>query len=164
MELTFALSQALAFVAFLLGIRANLQQTRPTILVGWSLSALSYTAHLILLSAYDGAALAGTNALRFLTAAYYPGPIGAGIFLIIGIALMWQVGFDNGSLFAFLAFCSGTIGSFFQKELQVRLFMMLTSSLWLTFNALIFSPVAMLAESVFLATNIFATARLLKAK
>ncbi|WVX47552.1 hypothetical protein ROLI_006230 [Roseobacter fucihabitans] len=76
--------------------------------------------------------------------------MGPAAFVGIGLFYAWLTQTLDGSLLSKLAFLTGTIENFFQNVLVVRSFMVGTTALWLSYNVIIFSPVAIISEASFL--------------
>ncbi|MGC3939509.1 YgjV family protein [Roseobacter sp. EG26] len=149
------MSQVFSFLAFALGIWAINTMPRNVMLRRWCYSALANTIHLFLLSEPIGAGAALITAARFFAASLLSDTsfwslLGPLIFICVGIIYSWATQTLDSSVLSKLAFLTGTIGNFFQDVLVVRGFMVVTTGLWLTYNVMIESPVAMLSETIFL--------------
>ncbi|WP_299971713.1 YgjV family protein [uncultured Roseobacter sp.] len=149
------LSQILAAGAFGLGIWAINTVPRGLMLRRWCYSAALNAVHLLLLAEPIGAGAALITAARFLMASLLTkysmwSVIGPAAFIVLGLLYASLTQTMESSILAQMAFVTGTVGSFFQSILIVRGFMIITTTLWLSYNLLIPSPVAILSESCFL--------------
>ncbi|WP_164852192.1 YgjV family protein [Rheinheimera riviphila] len=148
------LSQLLALFAFVAGISAFQLQQRQPILLCWFLSAALNASHFMVLGQLAAALFVGFTAIRFLVAAYYPKPILMWLFIVLSTLLLWLTYQSPLQLLPFLAAIVGTIGSFQQKVLLVRTCMAIGACAWIYHNILVGSPVAVMMELAFLASNL----------
>lgn len=122
-------------------------------LLCWFLSAALNASHFVVLGQLAAGLFVGVTAIRFLVAAYYPKPIWMWLFLVLSTLLLWLTYQSPLQLLPFLAAIVGTIGSFQQKVLLVRSCMAIGACAWICHNILVGSPVAVLMELAFLASN-----------
>jgi hypothetical protein len=154
LTIAFILSQLLAATAFSAGIYAFLQHNRGKMLRIWCVSALLNASHFAVLGQYEAAFFVGLTAIRFFTAAISPRQVWMYVFLALStllIAISYQTVLN---LMPYLAAVVGTIASFQQNVLVVRLLMAIGASTWVLHNVLIGSPVAVVMELAFLSSNL----------
>lgn len=150
----FLWSQLLAGLAFVAGISAFQLKQRQPMLLCWFLSAALNASHFVVLGQLAAGLFVGFTAVRFLAAAFYPRPGLMWFFLILSTLLLWLSYQSPLQLLPFLAAVVGTIGSFQQKVLLVRICMAIGACAWICHNVLVGSPVAVLMELAFLASNL----------
>jgi hypothetical protein len=154
LTLPFVLSQLLALFAFAAGICAFQLKQRQPMLLCWFLSAALNASHFLVLGQLAAGLFVGVTAIRFLVAAYYPKPILMWLFLVLSTLLLWLAYQTPLQLLPFLAAIVGTIGSFQKKVLLVRSCMAIGACAWICHNILVGSPVAVIMELAFLASNL----------
>lgn len=152
--LSFALSQLLALLAFSGGIIAFLQRDRAGMLKFWFVSALLNATHFAVLAQYEAALFVALTAVRFLVAAISPRRQWMYLFLALSTLLLVLSYSGPLNLLPYLAAIVGTIGSFCQNVVLVRLLMAVGASTWIVHNLLIGSPIAVLMELAFLSSNL----------
>ncbi|MDP6447185.1 MAG: YgjV family protein [Pirellulaceae bacterium] len=155
----FLLSQALAASAFLLGLLAVQFKGRRTILLCLFLCTLLNSAHFFVLARPGAAALLIITAVRYLTAAATTRRPIMFVFLVITIAAALVTFRSPLSLIALAAVVLGTIGSFQESNRAMRLFLMAGNTGWLLHNILSLTPVGVIMEASFLASNVIGYCR-----
>ena len=74
-------------------------------------------------------------------------------FILIAIGCGIATYQDTISILAILASSVGTYASFQEKDQKLRLWMMLSSILWISHNFLVMTPAGVLIEGLFLGSN-----------
>lgn len=150
----YLLSQIFAAVAFGFGIVAFQCTGRRRILVCKATQMIFYGVHFVALGRHGAAALMAVNAARDLTALRTTRRSVAVIFILLAVVgFLATVTHPLGYL-GLVAVIFGSIGSFAAREGVMRLMYMTGCSLWLAHNILLGSPVAILMEACFLASQI----------
>jgi len=164
-ELTpFLISQILAVGTLVAGMAAFQFRDRTIILRGWFVAALFGSAHFWFLDAYEACLLVGVTALRFLVSSFTTNRRAYYFFMVLAVA-----GFTvtYQSLLSFLPLAAtlvGTWGSFQGTDRAVRWSMFGAQACWVTFNIVIWSPVAILVEVLFFSSNLIGMLRHRKAQ
>ncbi|MBU1436249.1 MAG: YgjV family protein [Gammaproteobacteria bacterium] len=146
-------SQLLALLAFIAGISAFQLKRRQPMLVCWCISAALNASHFVVLGQLAAGLFVGFTAIRFLVAAYYPRPQLMWLFLFLSTVLLGLSYQTPLQCLPFLAAVVGTIGSFQQKVLLVRSCMAVGACAWICHNVIVGSPMAVMMELAFLASN-----------
>lgn len=165
LELTpFLISQILAVGTLIAGMAAFQFRERTVILRGWFVAALFGSAHFWFLGAYEACLLVGVTALRFLVSSFTTDR--RAYFFFMALALAGFV-FTYQSLLSLLPLAAtlvGTWGSFQGTDRAVRWSMFGAQACWVTFNIIIWSPVAILVEVMFFSSNLIGMLRHKKAQ
>jgi len=155
----FLLSQLLAFGTLVAGMAAFQFKDRVYILRGWCIAAVFGAAHYYFLGAYEATALVFITACRFLVSSLTTDRRMLYLFftlVIAGFALTYQ---SPISVLALLATLIGTWGSFHGSERAVRYAMMAAEILWVVYNYIVWSPVAIAMEVAFFSSNLIGMLR-----
>ena len=160
----FAWSQILAGLTLVTGMAAFQFRAREHILRGWCLAALFAAVHFFLLGANEAGCLVLVTATRFLVSSLTTERRWMIVFIGLAIAsFAWSYSNPVGFL-GLAATLISTVGSFYGTERAVRVAMMATEVLWAIHNWIIWSPVAVLMEFAFLASNLVGLLRHRRAK
>jgi len=149
----FWVSQGLIGLALLFDMASWQFKSRGHIVLLLAASNALISTHLFLLEQPVAGFLVGLGGIRFLVSYFTTHQYVLYGFLTLGIivsAILYQAPLDIMALFCSSIFA---VASFQKTDQPLRLFMMLGSMLWITYQFLIFSPAAMLLSSIFLTSN-----------
>jgi len=127
---------------------------RRVILTWLTISTIFIGTHLVLLEEYAAGLLIYIATLRFFTSIFTTNPKfmwGFMALVLIVAGLMYEKPIDLIAILANLIF---NYAAFRPSDKALRLWTMLGTSIWITFNILIFTPAGIFLESVFLLSNI----------
>ncbi len=150
----FWVSQGLMVVALGCDLVSWQCKQRRVILSWLTVSTIFIGTHLVLLEEYAAGALIYVATLRFFTSIFSTNPkfMWGFMGLVIAIAvLMYEKPIDLIAIAANLVF---NYAAFRPNDKSLRLWTMLGTSIWISFNILIFTPAGIFLESVFLLSNI----------
>jgi hypothetical protein len=155
MDISFLLSQIFIGIAFLSDFASFQFKDRKKILLFLCISSILISAHYFLLDKETAGVLVLISALRYITSYYSTHKIF--MFALIGIGVIGFIGTYSSpaSFFMFGSMLLFTIGAFQKKDKFLRLLIMTGTILVITYNVIIFSPMAIFLESFFLVSNIF---------
>jgi hypothetical protein len=159
----FVLSQILASLTLITGMAAFQLRDRKQILRGWFLAATFAAIHFFLLGSIEAGILVSITALRMLVSSFTTNPRMMWLFLTTSVVAYVATYNSPVSLLALGATIIGTVGSFHGSEKAVRYSMMATEALWAIHNLIVWSPVALLMEVLFFASNLIGLIRHRKA-
>lgn len=151
---SFLLSQILVGIAFFTDFASFQFKDRKKILLLLCTSAALISAHYFLLEKNTAGVLMIMSVIRFITSYFSTRKIF--MFSIIGISFLAFI-FTYSSPPAILILISVlffTIGAFQKTDKKLRPLLMLGTCLMITYNVIIFSPMAIFLESSFLISNI----------
>lgn len=160
----FILSQCLVAVATLLDLASFQFKSRHAILICLFSSVLLTSAHFILLDNLSAASLMFIAALRYGYCIFARQKSVMIIFMLLSILAVlatWQNWF---SFIALLATLIQTYASFQGKDFTLRCLMVFGTVCWVLHNILVFSPMAVLMELVFLSSNLIGLWRFYRTK
>ncbi|NMR24869.1 YgjV family protein [Pseudoalteromonas sp. NEC-BIFX-2020_015] len=150
----FILSQCLVAVATLLDLASFQFKSRKFILLCLFSSVLLTATHFFLLNKMSAALLMLIAATRYFYCIFNRSQwamLGFMLLSCVAVALSWQ---DWLSGLALIATLIQTFASFRQRDVLLRLFMVLGTAFWISHNILVGSPVAVLMECLFLMSNL----------
>jgi len=149
----FIISQILMFISFGITLVA-FQLKKPSIFrIFFVVSSIFTAAHFILLGAYTAAIIVLISGSRWLASLFTKQKIFIAIFMVLAVVaaiLTWDSWI---SLLPLAASLLGTLASFNTKEAHTRKILLGATSLWILHNTLVFTPVGIFAEGVFLVSN-----------
>lgn len=156
MELTiaFMLSQAAMFLAMgtdFLSLQFKRRQTIYAILV---VSAALISSHYFLLGKNTAGIIVFFSVFRFITCIFTTNKKYLYIFLVLNTLAVIFTFSEIYDLIIYVGLTIFIIGNFQKNDRLMRKQMMIGTSLVIIYNALIFSPMGMITEGVFLAGNI----------
>lgn len=155
----FAISQLFAAATLLTGMAAFQFRTRVTILRLWGVAAVFGATHFWFLGAYEACLLVGVTATRFFVSSLTTDRRIFYLFITLAVAgFVWTYQ-SPASLLALAATLIGTWGSFHGSDKAVRYAMLAAEILWLIYNIIIWSPVAILMEVLFFTSNVIGMLR-----
>lgn len=149
----FWVSQGLIGLALCSDIASYQMKKREHVLGFFVVSTILIATHLWLLGETMGALLVALAALRFTTNIFTTDKHLMWLFLFTGAGItLWQYQVPVDIL-AFVATIFFTLAGFRKTDKALRLTMMGGTSIWIIYNLLIFSPAAVILESIFLTSN-----------
>lgn len=155
----FLISQLLATATLITGMAAFQLRNRKHILRGWSLAASFAAVHFFILGSNEAGILITITAVRFLVSSFTTDRRLMYLFMalaVFGFAWTYE---SPVSWLAFVSTLAGTWGSFHGSAKAVRLTMMLAEVLWAIHNLIIWSPVAVIMETLFFGSNLIGLLR-----
>jgi hypothetical protein len=159
----FLISQLLAACTLATGMAAFQFKERKHILRGWCVAALFGAAHFYILGSNEACFLVAITAVRFLISSFNTDARLMYFFMALAIG-GYAVTYENPvSVLALAATLTGTYGSFHGSANAVRYAMMTAEVLWVVHNLIIWSPVAVVMEVLFFASNLIGLLRHRKA-
>lgn len=156
----FLISQVLAAVAFACGAISFQCKNRRNVLFWLCASALSNSSHFFALGRAGAGTLYVVMGIRVFTAAFTTRRSLMYMFfglILVGYALSYERPLDILALFAAML---ATYGNFQASDRKVRLYYMACAVTWMIHNFISGSPVAVLMEITFLASNVIGYLRL----
>ena len=152
--LTFLASQFLASIAIIADVFSFQFKERKKIIIFFMIAASCIALHYLLLERYVATAIISIGIIRFFVAYHstweYWKYIFIGLFAIVTI--VFYKDYYDGLIF--LAMSLSTIASFRKDDHSLRLFMMWGTISTILYNFLIFSPMWVVLESIFLGSNL----------
>ncbi len=149
----FFVSQVLAGLAFITGMAAFQFSSRAYILRMFCVSAFVYSTHFMVLGEPQAALFVFISSVRFLIASVSTHRHWLWLFLLV-IALNLLMTYESPINFlSFAATSLGTYGSFNASIVVLRVCMGLATAIWVLHNFLVWSPVAIMMEVLFLISN-----------
>ncbi len=150
----FVISQILVGFAFVADIASFQFKARKTTLLLFAFSAGVLSAHFFLLGATTAGFVVAVSASRFVVSAFTTDKRLKYFFLVLILALgIWTYdGYED--ILITTAMLLSTIAAFHANERRLREIMMITTTLVITHNFIIFTPGGILVESFFLSSNL----------
>lgn len=150
----FWISQGLIGIALITDIISWQCKKRETVLFWLVVSSFLIAFHLYLLGEVLGTTLVFLSGLRFLTSIFYTHRSLPIVFMTL-VGILGIITYKNP---ADLVMLTGSLiscyGTFRNNDRELRLWIMLATSLIILYNILIFSPAAIMLDSIFLISNI----------
>ena len=157
------LTQAIGFLAFFVGIYAFTNKDDKKLRIWQAAQCFLLSLHFFLLGAQSGAAITLLAGIRNLISLHKHNTYVGFIFLILYVTvgvLRYKVPLDVLPVISALL---GTIAIFYLSGIKMRLFLMAGTSLWIIYNALVFSIGPFFMELFILIVTAHAAYRLWKA-
>ena len=154
LTLTFFASQVLAGIAMIADIFSFQFKERKKIILFFIIAASCVALHYLLLERYVWAVVVWLGIIRFFIAYKSTWKYWKYIFIALFSLTTYILFKDWFDLIVLLGMTFITIGVFQKDDKLLRLFMMTGTSCVILYNFLIFSPVWVLLESIFLMSNI----------
>ncbi len=152
--LPFLISQALAGVAIVADICSFQFKQRKKIIIFFTIAASCIWLHYLLLERYSAAIIVAIGIIRFFVAYHSTWEYWKYIFILLFIISTVFFFKDYYDILILISMSLSTIGSFRKDDHSLRLFMMGWTIITICYNALIFSPVGVLLEGIFLCSNL----------
>ena len=154
LALPFLISQVLAGIAIIADILSFQFKERKKIIIFFIIAASCIGLHYLLLERYVATILIGVGIIRFFVA--YHSTWVYWKYIFIGIFCLTTLIFykDAYDFLILIAMSFSTIASFRKDDHSLRLFMMAGTITTISYNTLIFSPVWVLLEWIFLMSNL----------
>tara|TARA_B100000700_G_C15026980_1_gene848675 strand:+ start:896 stop:1438 length:543 start_codon:yes stop_codon:yes gene_type:complete len=150
----FILSQCLVAIATLLDLASFQFRQRHVILACLFSSVLLTSVHFLLLDNLSAASLMLIAAVRYAYCIFARKTWVMVTFMLVSISAVSLTWYNWVSFIALVATLIQTYASFQGKDLSLRLMMVIGTLCWITHNAIMFSPVAVVMETVFLLSNL----------
>ena len=154
MTLPFFASQVLAGIAIIADIFSFQFKERKKIIIFFIIAASCIAIHYLLLERYVATILVWIGIIRFFVAYHSTWIYWKYIFIAAFCATTIIFYKDYYDILILIAMSLSTIASFKKEDRWLRLFMMGGTSTTISYNLLIFSPVWVLLEWIFLISNI----------
>lgn len=154
LTLPFLLSQILAWIAIISDIFSFQFKERKKIIIFFIISAICIALHYFLLERYVGAFLISLWVIRFFVAYHKTHTYWIYIFIFLFWCTTLYFYKDIYDIIIFTATVLITVWVFQKDDKHLRLFLMCGTSLVVLYNFLIFSPVGVLLEAIFLTSNL----------
>lgn len=150
MDLHFVIAQTLAALVVVLDVIAMQCQRRRQLLLCMSLGALLLAIHFVLLEKMTAALIMFATALRFYISIHTQSKRMGSVFaaVAVGFAVFSYEGLL--SVISCAASLFATLGSFSRKDKTLRLMLIAASILWIIHNSLAKTPMAVVADLIFL--------------
>lgn len=154
LTVTFFVSQILATIAIVADMFSFQFKERKKIIFSFIIAAVCIGIHYMLLERYVAAGVVGIWIIRFFVA--YRSTWEGWKYIFIGLFSVVTIAFykDYYDILILLAMSLSTIASFRKDDHSLRLFMMCGTFTTICYNFLIFSPVGILLEAMFLGSNL----------
>lgn len=153
LSITFLASQVFAGIAIISDIFSFQFKERKKIIIFFIISAICIALHYFLLERYVGAFLITLWVIRFFVAYHKTQRYWIYIFIFLFGCTTVFFYKDVYDIVIFAATTFITVGVFQKDDRHLRLLLMCGTSLVVLYNFLIFSPVGVLLESIFLISN-----------
>ena len=150
----FALSQILAGIAFAFGLASFQLKTRRNVLLCLCVSVAFNGAHFFLLDRPGPSALMLLTGIRYLVATFTTDRRVMALFLLATCGAFFATFKSPVSFLALAGSLVGTFGSFQPRGQKVRLYFMGGNVAWLVHNALLWTPVGVAMEALFLTSSV----------
>lgn len=154
LTLTFLASQIFAFLAIITDFLSFQFKERKHILLILTLSCVFITIHYFLLGEINAGILLTISALSFLVSSFSHDKRWMYVFFILYLLPVTLNYTSWHDLLLFFALYIILIGKFQKNDKRIRLFIMGATLLTITYNILIFTPMGVLLEVLFLSSNI----------
>lgn len=163
-SILFLISQILAWVAIVSDIFSFQYKERKKIITFFIISAVCIAIHYLLLGRYVGASIVGLGVVRFFVSYQSTKQYWIYIFSILFIVLFLIFFRDLYDILMLVGIILITVGVFQPDDKKLRLLMMGGTSCIIIYNLMIWSPVWVLLESLFLGSNVVGFWRFYKQK
>ncbi len=150
----FAISQSLVAAAIAFDLASFQFKNREKLLFCFIASSGLLSIHFFVLGQNVGGVLYLLTLLRFLTAYISKSPVWLFVFLAASVGAFLVTYQSMYSVLALSGALASTYGAFQREDLRLRIFMFAGTVSWLAFNLLIFSPVAVMRQSLFALSNL----------
>ena len=156
----FLWSQIVVACAFAVGIISFQFKNKNHVLLAWFITMLLIGFHFLLLGSYEAGALTLLNSFRFLTSIFTNKISIMLLFMLLSfIGFFWT--YESAlSFLVLIAIQLGTYTSFRSPDQEFRILMMVIGAIWIIYDIIIGSPVAVLMETSFIISNAVAYYRL----
>ena len=150
----FLISQILIGIAFLFDLASFQFKKREVTLALFTISASLIATHYFLLGATAGGLIIAVSATRFFVSIFTQHVyVKYGALAAITASILYSFdGFED--IFILLAGIFGTFAAFQKDERMLRILMMCGTTSAIIFNALVWSPAAIVLELFFISSNI----------
>lgn len=153
LAIPFFLSQVFAGIAMLLDICSFQFKERKKIILFLILAATCIGIHYLFLERYVWAAIWSIGIIRLITSYYSTNKLWIVLYVALYVVATYVLFKDMYDLILLAWMTLSTVSIFQSRDQNLRLIMMSGTSLVILFNFLIWSPIGMLMEAVFLWSN-----------
>ena len=150
----FVISQILVGLALIADLSSFQFKDRRVVLIILIIAASLISAHFFVLEVYAAGALVFVSTFRFIVAYFTTDKRVLALMLLLSCSVFVFTFEGHISILALAASLFLTWGAFQAEDRKLRLYMMSGTSLWIIHNILIFTPMGILGESVFLFSNL----------
>jgi len=154
LSLTFLISQILAGIAIVADVCSFQFKERKKIILFFMIAASCIALHYFFLGRYVAAGIVCLGIIRFFIAYHSIWEYWKYIFIALFSLTTIVFYKDYYDIFILVAMSLSTIASFRKDDHSLRLFMMWGTVTTIGYNFLIFSPVGVLLEAIFLGSNL----------
>lgn len=151
---SFFFSQVLAGIAIIADICSFQFKERKKMILLFVVATVCIWFHYFFLERYVAAIVTGIASLRFFISYFSTESYWIYVFSVIFIGATYAFYVDIYDFIILLWMLFATFWAFQKNDRYLRQFMMLGTSLFIVYDILIFSPVWMLLESIFLWSNL----------
>ncbi|MBH0026421.1 YgjV family protein [Pseudoalteromonas sp. SWN29] len=150
----FLFAQCLVAIATLLDLASFQFKSRSLILMCLFSSVLLTSVHFFILGHASAGSLMLIAAIRYLYCVFARKTWVMLAFMLLSCLAVYFTWYSWLSGLALAATLIQTFASFQKNDLYLRLIMVVGTSLWISHNILVGSPIAVLMESLFMASNL----------
>ncbi len=154
MTLAFVLSQIFAGIAIVGDIFSFQFKKREAIITCFLISATCIALHYAFLDRYSAAVIISIGIIRFFISLFSTNKYWIPLFIFLYSLATYTLFKDWYDLLILTALSFSTIASFQKNDKTLRYFMFWGTLITITYNFLIFSPIWVILESIFLVSNI----------
>jgi hypothetical protein len=154
MTLAFLFSQIFAGIAIIWDIFSFQFKKREAIITCFLISATCIALHYAFLDRYSAAVIIGIGIIRFFISLFSTNKYWIPIFILLYSIATYILFKDWYDLLILTSLSLSTIASFQKNDKILRYFMFWGTLITIIYNFVIFSPVWVLLESIFLVSNI----------
>ncbi len=150
----FIISQILIGIAFLFDLASFQFKERKVTVACFAFAASLISAHFFLLGATTASVLVAISAIRFLASIFTTDPRLKYFFLvlILSVGALTYDGYED--IFITVAMLISTVAVFNNDEKRLRQMMMVSISIVITHNIIVFTPAGIALEVFFLGSNL----------
>ena len=157
---SFILSQIIVACAFATGILSFQFRDKDHVSIAWFITTMLIGTHFFLLDSPEAGALTILNSFRFLVSIFTDKIVVMFVFMFLSFVGFYWTYQSPISLFILLPVQLGIYTSFRSKDQEFRIIMMVIGVLWIIYDTIIGSPVAVIMETCFIISNCLAYYRL----
>ena len=150
----FFLSQILAGIVISFDLLSFQFKDRRKIISCFLLACILLSIHFALLGQWTAAAIMLISTCRYFTSIFTTSRRVASIFVLVSLATTFFTFNGITSLLSGAASVFQTVAAFSRNDKTLRLMMIVGITLWLVHNMLIASPMAVVAELLFMGSNL----------
>lgn len=153
LSIAFLASQILAGIAIIADVCSFQFKERKKIILFFIIAAVCIWLHYLLLERYSAAAIIAVGIVRFFVSYHKTDSYLIYVFTFLFAGITYLLYKDIYDIIIFIGITFVTIWVFQKNDKYLRQFMMCGTSCIILYNFLIFSPVGVLLETIFLGSN-----------